>query len=317
MPCVILHILQYFHPAELLQTLLVTCKLWKSVAESEELWSHILTSYGLSSHLPTSKDSFKDLFAAFIPVVNNTNILKFAINDATWTQIPLSNPLKLGYFVSISRLCAGQLFLTGAPLPHDTLQIHHFTGNIEFLENLPVHRNNIGLIRYSSHIYAFGGYDGLYLSTCDRYQAGLGWERLPDMSTPRATFNPTVHKGLIYLLGGWSSGECEVFDTVTTSFSLIPSLNLPPNTFLISWWTANTLTCLEKTGIYRYSATKPPTWQVTKQGFDLGIVPWSSFKVSLHGNFLYLVEMFAGKIVVMDSRTLEMRDLQIPTGSNK
>ena len=318
-PCVMLQVFQFLSPTEVLLTAALVDSYWKETAASEALWEEFLTRLGREKGVESAKAAFRLLVRPYIPVVTSTTLRIFDLTSPSWSQIPLSSPVKLTYFMSIARLPDCQLFVTGANRPLDTFRIDSLSGLVTALESLPTHRNNIGLIRDNHRIYAFGGYESVFLSTCEKYDINAkAWESLPEALSPRASFNPTIHKTLIYLLGGWSSGECEVFSTVSHQFAQIP-LSLPPNAFVCSWWEADTLICIEKGGVYRWTEGTEQTWHRTKRAFALGVVPWSSFKVTIYRGCVYLLEIFSCKIVKMDATTYEHSDLPIPdlgTGLN-
>lgn len=318
-PCVLLQVFHFLSPAEVLSTVALVNRYWEETAASDTLWEEFLTRLGRKKGEESAKAAYRLLLRPYIPVVTNTTLRIFDLTSLCWSRIPLSSPVKLTYFMSIARLADCQLFVTGANLPLDTFQIDSLSGLITALESLPTHRNNIGLIRDNNQIYAFCGYASIFLSTCEKYDiATKSWESLPEALSPRASFNPTVHKTLIYLLGGWSSGECEVFSTVSHHFAPL-SLSLPPNAFVCTWWEADTLLCIEKSGVYRWVEGTEQTWQRTKRAFDLGVVPWSSFKVTVYRGCVYLLEVFSCKIVKMDTSTYEHWDLPVPdlgTGLN-
>lgn len=307
-----LQVFQFLSPTEVLSAAALVSSYWKETADSEELWEEFLVRLGRGKGEASAKAAYRLLVRPYIPVVTSTALRIFDLASLSWSQIPLSSPVKLTYFMSIARLPDCQLFVTGANRPLDTFQIHSLSGLVTALESLPTHRNNIGLIRDDNWIYAFGGYESVFLSTCEKYDIRTkSWESLPEALSPRASFNPTIHKTLIYLLGGWSSGECEVFSTVSNQFALL-SLFLPPNAFVCSWWEADSLICIEKAGVYRWTEGSEQTWQRTKRAFDLEVVPWSSFKVTIYRGCVYLLEIFSCKIVKMDGDTYEHWDLPIP-----
>lgn len=313
MPCILLEVMQFLSPSDLLLGVTTVSRYLHEIATNEALWEEFLTRLGEKKQGKSAKEAYRHLASLYLPVLTCTVLSKFDLNSLSWSQTPLSVPVKLTYFMSIARLPDCHLFVTGANRPLDTFRIHSVSGYVTPLQSLPIYRNNIGLIRHCKAIYAFGGYESVYLASCEKYNIGTGkWEALPEALSPRASFNPTVHRSWIYLIGGWSSGECEVFDTTSETFALL-ALTLPPNAFVCSWWDCDTLICIEKSGLYCWSEGSEQTWKCTKRAFNLGVVPWSSFKVTKYRGFLYLLEIFSCKIVKMDLRTYEHWDLQIPS----
>lgn len=235
MPCTLLEVLQFLSPSDVLLGVARVSRYWHEIADIEALWEEFLSRLGEKKHGKSAKEMYRHSVSLYLPVLTCTVLNKFELNSLSWSQIPLSVPVKLTYFISIVRLPDCHLFVTGANRPLDTFRVHSLSGCVTPLQSLPIHRNNIGLIRHNTVIYAFGGYESVYLSTCEKYDTRTeAWASLSEAMSPRASFNPTMHKSRIYLIGGWSSGECEAFDTVSETFALL-ALTLPPNAFVCSW----------------------------------------------------------------------------------
>lgn len=80
---------------------------------------------------------------------------------------------------------------------------------------------------YNGGVYIFGGYNGSYLSQCEKYDIEKEcWISLPRMSEARYCFTATTLENKIYLGGGNYTDTLEVFDLLTCTFTSL-SVKLP------------------------------------------------------------------------------------------
>ena len=108
-------------------------------------------------------------------------------------------------------------------------------GTFTRLKNMVERRKSHALSLVAGSLYAFGGRGRkAILSSCEKLTLkgklqGSNWTAISDMQTPRHSFNPCSHLLCVYICGGDTLGKCELFDTQSASFSLLP-LKLSPHT---------------------------------------------------------------------------------------
>lgn len=108
-------------------------------------------------------------------------------------------------------------------------------GTFTRLKNMVERRKSHALTLVAGSVYAFGGRGRKeILSSSEKLDLkgrlqGSSWAAISHMQVPRHSFNPCNHLLSVYICGGDTLGNCELFDTQSGSFSLLP-LKLSPHT---------------------------------------------------------------------------------------
>jgi hypothetical protein len=118
-------------------------------------------------------------------------------------------------------------------------------GQITVLPHLISGRSCTGLICVDDNPYVFGGSgEAGLLTSCERFAAMERWEELDvKMARPRGAFTPSRYGKAIYLPGGLATNTIEVFDSIRTTFRLLP-VTLPAEGKCISYISDNKLCVL-------------------------------------------------------------------------
>lgn len=127
-------------------------------------------------------------------------------------------------------------------------------------------------------------------------QAQNGWERMPDMPTPRAVFKTVLHEGKIYAIGGLKSvhppyGICtEAYDTETGEWSERASMENPCSGLSVE---------LVNNKIYVIGGVYSTEQQYTViQEYDIETDTWSTKCTMPEPRFNHISEVIDGKIYI-------------------
>lgn len=174
------------------------------------------------------------LLSAQPPIAISNSHLVFLLSS----DPPLPLDLVLGSNYSATFVSETQLFLCGGLLPSYDISSDVYLvdkGEVSQLLKMKAARHSHGVFyeSYWPFVFIFGGEslqddEGIQLHTCERFALETGqWEDISDMTSARSTFNPSLHKRLIYLCGGL--GSCGAIETYSPALNLMRpvSIQLP------------------------------------------------------------------------------------------
>ena len=93
------------------------------------------------------------------------------------------------------------------------------------VQSMAGRRHLHGVVAYQEEVFVFGGSDRRPLPICEKFTS-TGWQPLPNMLTPRHSFNPVLSYPSIFLIGGEKCNAAEVFLIPENQFRPVP-VSLP------------------------------------------------------------------------------------------
>ena len=100
---------------------------------------------------------------------------------------------------------------------NEVLLIDPITMNFRQLPNMKSPRAIAAVAYLNNCFYAFGGYSGTNISSCEKFSFSTGkWEELPSMPVARSAFTIAVHNNKLYMTG--DSKRLDIFDPDSNSY---------------------------------------------------------------------------------------------------
>lgn len=224
----VVEVLKFVSPGDVLLEGCLVCSLWRSAAANTELWSLYLdfTPWWDSYRLPDES------LSALYKRLTNHHLLYFLsprhlhLYDSSSPLHPSPIVLEItvpsdstsAIAVSPDSLC---IYWCGGGSPN-TRAYQYQTCQTTRLGNMGTPRSLHTLVYAYMGLFVFGGNAGnrLLSSAESKPHEQKSWNPLPNMQCERAGFNASLHKALIYLIGGYTD-KCEAFSPHSlTYFSL-------------------------------------------------------------------------------------------------
>jgi len=128
---------------------------------------------------------------------------------AIWTFLPDGSLMAVGFYSGAGGI--GRV---------DTVIIE-LTGTARRTCNLLSPRHSPGAICLGDWVYCFGGFNGVSLSSCEKYRLDSDtWNTMKNMGSARHYFNLIEYGGFVYVCGG-NTVDCEVFTPTTGEFAYL------------------------------------------------------------------------------------------------
>lgn len=133
---------------------------------------------------------------------------------------------------SYAMLDRNRLLCLGAHPPSSAVYLLELPSfQLNPLPSLSTPRSGAGVANVNAYIYAFGGWDNhSRLRSCEKMDlSSKCWTHCGDMTHPRSSFTPCLHRSLLYLAAASTPDvwEIETFDPETETFAVLP-VSLPP-----------------------------------------------------------------------------------------
>ena len=178
---------------------------------------------------PSSKSSPRPSVSSERPFISPlfcllpNSLMFFSASSGTFTRkIGLTPPTAITQTASACLLPDGKVFVCGKkkPLSGVTYVIDPVTGQVSKLRDMLVRRFSHGLVSYGASAFAFGGNsDNGIQSSSEHFSVSSGlWTAIKNMLSPRSQFNPCLWGDFIYIFGGASTTNCEVFDILNNEY---------------------------------------------------------------------------------------------------
>jgi len=233
----VLEVTKWVAPKDSLLSTAVVSRVWHKAASSEELWRAYVESLDLETNSDLS--SFKDVyrFCRRLPaLIAPTTLHLFLPKSRMWRSVQLTSRILVdkssswalaseGYFICTGG-GAGVNFNSDASDDYDVAFKVQQSGRVSVLACMNVKRKWHGSIAVKERCYVFGGVSADQdISSTEKLSLedaeSEPWIQGSDMLSPRSSFNPCVHEGSIYLLGG-KTANCEVFHCESETFDALP-----------------------------------------------------------------------------------------------
>lgn len=176
----------------------------------------------------------------YIPSDRHTNIIQYDTTHSSRTEFDLSNTITHSFIdVGLCLLNNGLLILSGGgryPNYHSTTYLFNpNTANCIRLANMNVAKSKHTLIMYGNCVYSFGGNNGSYIKTVEKYELFKNrWVKLKDMAHARLYCSCVAVEDQIFIWGGDYTKSVEIFNVKyqRCRLSNLTSINIIVNSFL-------------------------------------------------------------------------------------
>ena len=155
---------------------------------------------------------------------------------------PVTNQLTAGPALNQAHSLAASVSLNGDPIVCGGKDVGGVTVNTceklvtinqqlqwQTIGALKVLRYRHGMVEAKGHVYVFGGYNTVYLSSVERYDPCTNtWQLVAPMKTARHSPGVAELNGMVYVCGGYLSGGhltvCEKYDPETDQWTTVQPL---------------------------------------------------------------------------------------------
>ena len=165
------------------------------------------------------------------------------------------------------------------------------------------------MVQYKKDIYVFGGLtEKAYLSSSECYSLSLShWSPLPNMLSPRDGFNPCIHSGLIYIVGGSTSTAAETYHPEKQYYTPL-ELHLPKADCSIALILNEELYVMQRSAVYRWSLQKK-NGELREERMK-GSATWSNVTPRVVGDCVYILNCWTQTIGKCDLGKLDFHQAQ-------
>ena len=167
--------------------------------------------------------------------------------------------------------------------------------NFKQLPNMKYPRAMAAVAYLNNCFYAFGGYSGSNLNSCEKFNFSTGkWEELPNMPVARSAFNLAIQNNILYMSG--DSKRLDGFDTDKSLF-ITCGIALPEASYssLISY--SNSLVLIQNEAC----------WDISLENLQVKMICqippgkwWSCFTPYVNGSLILFARYDDGHLWVLD-----------------
>jgi len=249
--------------------------------------------------------------APYLPIINSTSIRKFQYEAETIAPpVMLETPVMIDATSAWLILDEEKLFCCGRHHPASSAAyVLQGSGAVTELESMRSARSQHGMVQYKKDIYVFGGLtEKAYLSSSECYSLSLShWFPLPNMLSPRDGFNPCIHSGLIYIVGGSTSTAAETYHPEKQYYTPL-ELHLPKADCSIALILNEELYVMQRSAVYRWSLQKK-NGELREERMK-GSATWSNVTPRVVGDCVYILNCWTQTIGKCDLGKLDFHQAQ-------
>jgi len=246
-----------------------------------------------------------------LPIINSTSIRKFQYEAETIAPpVMLETPVMIDATSAWLILDEEKLFCCGRHHPASSAAyVLQGSGAVTELESMRSARSQHGMVQYKKDIYVFGGLtEKAYLSSSECYSLSLShWSPLPNMLSPRDGFNPCIHSGLIYIVGGSTSTAAETYHPEKQYYTPL-ELHLPKADCSIALILNEELYVMQRSAVYRWSLQKK-NGELREERMK-GSATWSNVTPRVVGDCVYILNCWTQTIGKCDLGKLDFHQAQ-------